>query len=52
MDTHQCAVDIVKNDHRQATSWIVYECTKSFFKMNGKAPCRPFENIMKFKENF
>ena len=38
-DTHQCVVHIVKNDHKQATSWIVSECTKSFFKMNDKAPC-------------
>ena len=35
-DTHQCVVDIVKNDHRQATFLIVSECTKSFFKMNDK----------------
>ena len=27
-DTHQCSVDIVKNDYKQATSWIVSKCTK------------------------
>ena len=44
-DTHQCAVDIVKNDHKQATSWMVSECTKSLFKMNDKALCRPSDVI-------
>ncbi|KAA0036746.1 uncharacterized protein E5676_scaffold110G00980 [Cucumis melo var. makuwa] len=29
----------------QATSWIVSECTKSFFKMFDKAPCRPSDII-------
>ena len=35
-----CSVDVVKNDHKQATSWIVSECTKLIFKTNDKAPCR------------
>ena len=50
-DTHQCAADIVKNDHRQATSWIVSECTKSFLKMNDKAPCCPSDVINYMKIN-
>ena len=49
-DTHQCVVDIVKNEHMQATS-IVSECTKSFFKMNDKAPCCPFDVINYMKIN-
>ncbi|KAA0061274.1 uncharacterized protein E6C27_scaffold455G001170 [Cucumis melo var. makuwa] len=44
-DTHLCSVDVVKNDHKQATSWIVSECTKLIFKMNDKAPCRPSDVI-------
>ncbi|KAA0037431.1 uncharacterized protein E5676_scaffold1582G00160 [Cucumis melo var. makuwa] len=35
----------------QATSWIVSECTKSFFKMNDNAPCRPSEVINYMKIN-
>ncbi|KAA0067552.1 protein FAR1-RELATED SEQUENCE 2-like [Cucumis melo var. makuwa] len=44
-DTHLCSVDVVKNDHKQATSWIVSECTKLIFKTNDKAPCRPSDVI-------
>ena len=52
MDTYQCVVDIMKNDHRQATSLIVSECMKSLFKMNDKAPCRPSDviNYMKIHD--
>ncbi|KAA0035988.1 protein FAR1-RELATED SEQUENCE 2-like [Cucumis melo var. makuwa] len=47
MDTHQCSVDVVKNDHKQATSRIVSECTKLIFKMNDKTPCRP-SNVINY----
>ena len=50
-DTYQCVVDIVKNDHMQAISWIVSECTKSFFKMNDKTSCRSSDVINYMKIN-
>ena len=30
-NTHQCVVDIVKDDHRQKTSWMIAKCSKNPF---------------------
>ena len=37
----------MKDDHKQATSIIVYGYMKSFFKMNDKATCRP-SNVINY----
>lgn len=49
--THQCVIDIVKDDHKQATSWMVGECTKFFFKLNDKAPSCPCDVISYMKRH-
>lgn len=45
VDKYVCSIDVVKSDHRHATSFIVSECVKSILKANDKIQCCPIDIV-------